>query len=435
MANLGKKNGVYLARFRFQGKEYKRSLKTMNHGHAIAALRRVEDTLHWLAIGKLQVPEGVDAGDFIVSGGTLTTPAPRPQPCPIPTVDQAIGEYLENVGHLAVSNRATVRGHLRRLQKKLGYKAGAKIDQVTPRDLECFVQARLKERSSTTVAKEQGTLNQFFGWAVTAGHLATSPVTGLPRVKPRGDLPPFRTLQEIEMTVARGGLSQREVLSLWDCLFLSPGQIAELLSLVNERSRSDVSFILHAIPAYTGMRRGEVMRLRWSDIEFDQDYIVARSLKQSRQHVETTRRIDLHPELKRALLGWREQRRTGQYVACDSGSAGMLTSRGASSRFYQPLRGTAWCLLNRKDWFKIGFHTYRHSFASNLAAAGVDQRVIDEFMGHQTEAMRKRYRHLFPRNRRSAIECFSLASETGLSPIPPGTKPSAVNRTGDSADG
>jgi len=30
-------------------------------------------------------------------------------------------------------------------------------------------------------------------------------------------------------------------------------------------------------------------------------------------------------------------------------------------------------------------------------------------MGHQTEAMRKRYRHLFPKDRRSAIESFSLA--------------------------
>ena len=63
---------------------------------------------------------------------------------------------------------------------------------------------------------------------------------------------------------------------------------------------------------------------------------------------------------------------------------------------------------------KLGFHTYRHSFASNLAAAGVDQRIIDEWMGHQTEAMRKRYRHLFPSNRRQAIESFSLLSSVDI---------------------
>ena len=92
----------------------------------------------------------------------------------------------------------------------------------------------------------------------------------------------------------------------------------------------------------------------------------------------------------------------------------------ANRCFWQPMRHTEWCLNNAKDWFKIGYHTYRHSFASNLAAAGVDQRVIDEFMGHQTEAMRKRYRHLFPQSRRSAIAAFSLAKVAGVDdPLPP----------------
>jgi hypothetical protein len=41
MANLGKKNGTYLARFRFQGTEYKRSLKTTDRKAADAAMHRV----------------------------------------------------------------------------------------------------------------------------------------------------------------------------------------------------------------------------------------------------------------------------------------------------------------------------------------------------------------------------------------------------------
>jgi integrase len=72
------------------------------------------------------------------------------------------------------------------------------------------------------------------------------------------------------------------------------------------------------------------------------------------------------------------------------------------------MRGTDWCLDGAKNWFKVTYHTYRHSFASNLAVRGVDQRVIDEWMGHSTEAMRRRYRHLFPSARRAAITSFSL---------------------------
>jgi site-specific recombinase XerD len=50
-----------------------------------------------------------------------------------------------------------------------------------------------------------------------------------------------------------------------------------------------------------------------------------------------------------------------------------------------------------------GWHVLRHSFASNLAAKGVDQRFIDEFLGHQTEAQRRRYRHLFPHQQRQVL--------------------------------
>ena len=63
MANLAKKNDVFLARFRFDGKEFKRSLKTSDPIHARAALRRIDDVLHWLAIKHTVVPDHIDPGD------------------------------------------------------------------------------------------------------------------------------------------------------------------------------------------------------------------------------------------------------------------------------------------------------------------------------------------------------------------------------------
>ena len=50
-----------------------------------------------------------------------------------------------------------------------------------------------------------------------------------------------------------------------------------------------------------------------------------------------------------------------------------------------------------------GDHVLRHSFASNCALKGVDQRITDAWMGHQTEAMRRRYRQLFPDQQQAAI--------------------------------
>jgi integrase len=415
MANLGTKNGVFIARFRFNGKEYKRSLKTSNRKAAEGAMHRVEDVLHRLAVHSIAIPDGIDAGDFIVAGGTLTAPVSRAQPQIVPTLQEVIKEYADNLGHLAESNRYTVAVHLRNLVKKLSHRVCQAIDRVTYRDLEGFLQSRLKERSRTTVSKERLTIVQFFAWAVSQDYLSESPANDLSKVKTEGALSStFRTMKEIEQIAARGGLTAAAEWALWDWLYLTTDEIAGLLILVRERATSHVSFLLHALPAYTGMRRGEILRLLWSDIAFDHDCLTARSRKQSRQESETQRRIDVHPELKTILLDWQKERPKGQYVISNDDCLTPLTPSEANSSFWEPLRGTSWCLCRSKNRFKIGFHTYRHSFASNLASAGVDQRVIDEFMGHQTEAMRKRYRHLFPKDRRAAIECFSLIKQSPI---------------------
>jgi integrase len=112
--------------------------------------------------------------------------------------------------------------------------------------------------------------------------------------------------------------------------------------------------------------------------------------------------------LRAILLDWQRKRPHGQFVVCENGSANPLTLNEANKRFWQPLRGTHWCLSSCRSRFKLGFHTYRHSFASNLAAAGVDPRIIDLWMGHQTKEMRQRYSHLYPKTRQSAISSFSL---------------------------
>jgi integrase len=417
MANLGQKDGIFHVRFRFRGKEFKKSLKTTDRSAADVALHVIELTIHRLLTGQTAVPEGVDPGDFILSGGTLKEPVEPtpPAPAPVkPSTNALIAEYKESQKHLlAPSYHASQAMHLRHLVRHLGRLADAACDQVTFRDLDHYLKKRLGERHENTAERERITIRQFFKWAVEQGHLTESPAAGLKRIKGGEDRDPFRTIGEINRVIERGGLSDEDVLTLWECLYLNPQEIAGLLATVRGNAKVDYSFLLHAIPAYTGMRRGEVLKLRWIDLDLHGDYVYARSRKQSRDKKETVRRIDLHPELKMDLLAWREQRPRGQYVIYEPDVLQQISNDRANRCFWQPMRHTAWCLNNSRDWFKVGFHTYRHSFASNLASAGVDQRVIDEFMGHQTEAMRRRYRHLFPKDRRSAIESFSLAPPNG----------------------
>jgi site-specific recombinase XerD len=60
--------------------------------------------------------------------------------------------------------------------------------------------------------------------------------------------------------------------------------------------------------------------------------------------------------------------------------------------------------LGDSKWDKLrGWHVFRHSFCSNCAAKGIDQRVINAWVGHQTEEMVRRYRHLIPNQQQAAI--------------------------------
>jgi integrase len=274
-----------------------------------------------------------------------------------------------------------------------------------------FFNDRLKIRHSETVKKERVTLLQFYQWMATSKEAPpfASPVIELPRSESSGDRPQFRTISEINEIIDRDGLGKEEILRLWDCLYLAPGEIAALLATVRTRADQPVSFLLHALPAYTGMRRGELLRLGWIDVDLRRNRLTAQSRKQSREKRFTRRQIDLHPELRHHLHEWRARHPKGQFVLCDECTLEPLGVDLANRLFWQPMRGTEWCLSGSRNWFKIGFHTYRHSFASNLAAAGVDQRIIDRFMGHQTKEMRERYQHLYPEVRRSAIESFSLS--------------------------
>lgn len=228
MANLGQKDGIFHVRFRFHGKEYKKSLKTHDQAAAEAACHVIELTIHRLHTGQTQVPPKVDPGDFIVSGGALLKPIEPPAPRVIlPSTRQLADEYGKSVKNLlAPSYHYSQAMHLRHLVRHLGDRADAPVDQIGFRDLDQYLKARLAVRHPNTAERERITLLQFFKWAVQQKYLLESPAAGLAPIKGGEDRPPFRTIAEISRIIERGGLSDAEVLDLWECLYLSPAEIA-----------------------------------------------------------------------------------------------------------------------------------------------------------------------------------------------------------------
>ena len=418
MASLRKTPaGRFIVCFRYQGQQYQRTLRTKDPAAAKAANGRVEDSLYKLTVGELSVPSGIDPGDFIVWGEAAVARARKEagtanKEKAVPTLARLIELYLEgNRGLKADSSLGTERSHLNNLKKCLAAKVEFPVDRIQQSDLDDVLGQRRKNMNPVTVKKERQTIMSLFDWAVRNKYLPASPATDLETIKAGRNRDSFRTIEEVEEIVARGGLADEEEAKYWESLFLTQEDIGEILSLVDERARYDFIYPMFSIAAYTGMRRGEIiLRLRWPDVNFTRKLITARSRKQSRQQEETSREIALHPELETILQAHQIRRPKGQPVICPAATLLPLTVHRAHNHFQRTLRDTRWEreMSSGTKRTIIGFHTFRHSFASNLAMQGVDQRIIDKWMGHQTEDMRKRYQHLFPSKLAEAIRTVSF---------------------------
>lgn len=409
--------GNFIACFRYRNQQHQRALKTKDSDAAKAALGAIVNRIYKLTTGDLAIPPRVDAVDFIVWGEAAAPEAAADdQQEANQSVEQLVPAYLDDQrGLKASSTLSTERTHLNHLKKFLGPKVKLPVGQITTDDLNAFLRQREDARVGVTVRKERQTLRAFFKWAAGKARMAGSPAEELRMVQAGEDKDHFRTVGEVEEILQRGGLGDEEASALWDGLYLTQAEIGAILTTVEKQAEEDFTYPLFAVPAYTGMRRGEIVhRLRWADVNFSSKTIAARSQKQSRQQRETSRSIALHPELESILRAYQKNRPRGQHVICHGDTLAPLTVYEAHDHFQRTLRGTDWEreLPSGKKKIVIGFHTFRHSFASNLAVTGVDQRIIDQWMGHQTEEMRKRYQHLFPNNLADAIRTLSFCENS-----------------------
>ena len=172
--------------------------------------------------------------------------------------------------------------------------------------------------------------------------------------------------------------------------------------------------------------------------------VLVREKKRSRKQ-RTTRRVSLTPALAAVLRGWVATHPGGRFLFCRSGVVARSTKRSrttghkgqetrektvagraagvrrreappaaavtkdeAHDHLKRSLAGGKWEVLR-------GYHVLRHSFISCLAAAGVDQRIIDDWTGHSTDEQRRRYRHLVPDMKQQAMAgVFGCPPTTGM---------------------
>jgi len=276
MAWIEHRGAAYRIKFRFSGRNLSVALKTDDEIEAQGLLARFEENLRLLNRGRLQLPSGADVGLFLLSDGKLSEAVSLPPP------ERTIGEVFElyrstlTAGAKEANTLKSEAIHLAHLRRIL--KSSTPVSQVTTQAIQAYVDRRAKERyrrkpiRSVTIKKEVATLQTVWNWAVRRNHLAAaSPVKGITFPKEH-ERPPFRTFEQIQKIIDRGGLTKAQTRELWSGLFLNLDEVREVLAHVRQHAVCDWLHPFLVTAAHTGARRSELMRARIED--FDPVFVV-----------------------------------------------------------------------------------------------------------------------------------------------------------------
>ncbi|MBI5760018.1 MAG: site-specific integrase [Planctomycetales bacterium] len=398
--------GNYRIVFRCGGRKFSRTLKTNDPHEADAVLHRLEDNLRLLERGRLTIPSEADTITFLLSDGRLEH---KPTLATSLTLRDLVDRYRQHLpdGALEPNTLYTIDIHTKHLQRLL--KPTFPVRTLSASKLQEFVELRAseigrrgKKVSAVTIKKEVATLRSIWNWGLHTGHVHLPfPANGLKFPKTT-EKPSFQTFVEIESQIKRGGLTEYEQDELWDGLFLTVQEVTQVLEHVHDCARHKYLHAMVVFAAQTGARRSELVRARVADIDFQSRTVVIREKKRVRGQ-STTRRIPLSKQNLATIEFWLLQHPGGPWLFSRpyADTDGQPDGRQLTVPEVHHHLKTA---LADSRWSKIrGWHVFRHSFASNCAAKGVDQRMIDRWMGHQTEEMRKRYSHLIPTQQLDAI--------------------------------
>jgi len=408
MASLEQQaSGNYTLRFYFGKRKFNRSLHTTELKTALTLQAQAEETIRLLKRGVWKLPPDAtydDAGEFIASGGQRLS---KPSVGATMTLAETKKAYFDSIpeGAKEGTSLATERTHLRHFVRLL--KGSTPIQAIREPELQSkFINKRTREKGQNgktvqpdTIRKEIQTFFQLRDFAKAQGWVVGDLDRKHLKYPKPDDKPPFTTWKKIEARIERGGLNQQQIEELWDCLFLEEKEVLELVKSVEENAEQDFIVPMFAIAAFTGARRSEILRSQIEDFPLDGSPCFVREKKRKKNVSVSFRQVPLFPPLKNILQKWLKKHPGGNYIICTppnvvrsrnkSDSPKPLSKDQANYYFEKTLDETKWSNIR-------GFHTLRHSFASICAMKGVPQGVVDSWMGHQTEQMRARYRHLFP---------------------------------------
>jgi integrase len=258
------------------------------------------------------------------------------------------------------------------------YFLGKTMRQITPANVEGFKQwflakpivygtdeeRRERKRSLATVNNHLRVLSKIFSLALNAELVDSNPCFKVRKFRPNN-----RRLRV---------LSDHEEIEL-------------LMKLErNQLVRNIVIFALN-----TGLRRGEIFNLQWSDVDFERERMIVRKTKSSKE-----RFVPMNSTVRKLLFS---MERTSEYVFPSPRKGGRLVD----------LRKSFSGALREAKIKNFRFHDLRHTFATRLADEGTDIFTLKEILGHAEIKTTMIYVHANGEAGRRAVEKLDAKKHFG----------------------
>ena len=276
------------------------------------------------------------------------------RPLPTVTIMETVDNYLK---FLKTEDRAPktlvkYRGVFNTFVSFLDDLGVTRMTQVSPTHYDKFRAFRKQDHHAKTMYTEGVIIKQLFRWAKKCKLINENP------------------LEEIKLSKPK--------------LTPKPGPELNQINMLLDESRGKMQMML-AMLAFTGIRSGELQRLRREDVDLTGNWIHIVSRPGAETKNRSSRKIPIHARLRQILAKWPIS--CGLYFTAEPsakypGGGHCISTKKLNERF-----GALLSKLNLPKGRAEGFtiHSLRHSFETICINAGIPQRVVDAWQGHSSD--------------------------------------------------
>lgn len=267
------------------------------------------------------------------------------------------------------SHRMTVASDLR--NHIAPFFGGTELGKIEPRNIERYIALKLKSLAPKTVRNHLNTMHSVFELGMRMGWCQRNPVK-------LADRPVIKTTET-------------------RIKFLDQPELEKLLALpYPDDAFGQIEPALYLTAAMTGLRQGELIGLRWRDVDF-----TARKVRVVSPYVrgefndpkseDSGRSVPMAKRVADALADLRERSlySADNHLVFGHAETGHPLDRSKLVRRFKKA-------LERAEVRRITFHELRHTFGTRMSANGVPLRTLQHWMGHADSKTTQVYAHYQP---------------------------------------